>query len=164
MNWVWSAWSNSADVYTDKYDYNSIQAIFVFKVLLTLNPKGRPGDFQCLPPVWNLRAWSAWSNSADVYTDKYDYNSIQAIFVFKVLLTLNPKGRPGDFQCLPPPVWNLRAVSWIPLFYISSLVLLPSPVALCLILFCFWPIFLTSLNLHFMKGRLLCLALVFLFV
>ena len=30
----------------------------------------------------------------------------------------------------PPPVWNLRAVSLIPLFYISSLVFLPSPVAL----------------------------------
>ena len=29
----------------------------------------------------------------------------------------------------PPPVWNLRAASLIPLVYISSLVLLPSPVS-----------------------------------
>ena len=51
----------------------------------------------------------------------------------------------------PPPVWNFRAVSLIPLFYISSFVLLPSPVALCI-----WHIFLNSfsLSLHYPKGRL----------
>ena len=67
-----------------------------------------------------------------------------------------------------PPVWYLRAVSLIPLFfYIPSLVVLPSPVALSvltLILFYFWFILLTSfsLNPHFPKGRLVCEALVFL--
>ena len=30
----------------------------------------------------------------------------------------------------PSPVWNLRTVSFIPLFYISSLVLMSSPVLL----------------------------------
>ena len=76
-----------------------------------------------------------------------------------------PKGDRGISDSLPP-VWNLRAVSLIPLFYISSLVLLPSPVALTLTLFCFCPILLTtfSLNLIFPKGRLFCVALVFLFV
>ena len=78
--------------------------------------------------------------------------------------------------CLPL-VWNLSAVSLIPLFYISSLVRLPSPVDLSVILFCFWPILLTSyvlvllklllgsfsLILHFPKGRLFCVALVFFF-
>ena len=43
-----------------------------------------------------------------------------------------PKWREArDFWCPPsPPVWTLRAVSLIPLFYICSLFLLPSPVAL----------------------------------
>ena len=41
----------------------------------------------------------------------------------------------GDFWCLRP-VWNLRAFSLIPLFYIySSFVLLPSPVALSVLFF-----------------------------
>ena len=42
-------------------------------------------------------------------------------------------------------------------------VLLPSPVALSLILFCFWPILLISFphNRHSLKGRLFCVALVF---
>ena len=47
--------------------------------------------------------------------------------------TDNTFGRPrreaGECWCLPP-AWNLRAVSLIPLLYTSSLVLLPSPVAL----------------------------------
>ena len=34
-----------------------------------------------------------------------------------------------------PPVWNLGAVGLIPLFYISCLVLLPSPVALSVLSF-----------------------------
>jgi hypothetical protein len=45
----------------------------------------------------------------------------------------SPEGRPGDFWCLPP-VWNLRAASLIPLFYISSLVL-PSPAAISVLPF-----------------------------
>ena len=44
-------------------------------------------------------------------------------------LVTTPEVRLGHFLCLLP-VWNLRAVSLIPLFCISSLVLLPSPVAL----------------------------------
>ena len=36
---------------------------------------------------------------------------------------------------MSPPVWNLRAFSLIPLFYISSLLLLPSPVALAVLSF-----------------------------
>ena len=39
-----------------------------------------------------------------------------------------PEGRPGDF-------WCLRAASLIPLFYISSLVLLPSPAAISVLSF-----------------------------
>ena len=39
-----------------------------------------------------------------------------------------PKGGRGISDTYLPPVWNLRAVSLIPLFCISSLVLLPSPV------------------------------------
>ena len=37
------------------------------------------------------------------------------------------------------------------------------PAAICLILFCFWPILLIcfSLNLHFLKGRLFCVVLGF---
>ena len=47
-----------------------------------------------------------------------------------------PEGRPGmSYVCLPP-VWNLRAVIWFP-FPISSLVFLPSPLALTVLsLFC----------------------------
>ena len=45
----------------------------------------------------------------------------------------SPERRPGNF-CLPP-VWNLRAASLIQLFYISSLVLLPSPVAISVLPF-----------------------------
>ena len=41
----------------------------------------------------------------------------------------SPEGRPGDFWCLHP-VLNLKAASLIPLFYISSLALLPSPVTI----------------------------------
>ena len=48
------------------------------------------------------------------------------------------------------PVWNIRTVSLITLFYISSLVLLPLVVSLfpsCL-LFCSWPSFLTTCSLN----------------
>ena len=50
--------------------------------------------------------------------------------------------------------------------YNISFVLLPSPVALYVILFCFWPILLTSLSLslHIPKGKLICVALVFCFL
>ena len=44
-----------------------------------------------------------------------------------------PEGRP-HFWCVPP-VWNLRAVSLIPRFYISSPILLPSPFTLCVLSF-----------------------------
>ena len=49
-------------------------------------------------------------------------------------IVYSPEGRPGDFWCLPP-VWNLGAASLIPLFYISCLVFLPSPVALSVLSF-----------------------------
>ena len=53
--------------------------------------------------------------------------------IFNVLtwsfVCVPPEGRWGDFWCFPP-VLNLKAASLIPLFYISSLVLLPSPVAI----------------------------------
>ena len=54
----------------------------------------------------------------------------------------------------------------IPFFYISSLVLLPSPAAISVLsFFCFWPVLLIcfSLTLHFLKGRLFCVALAFIF-
>ena len=51
----------------------------------------------------------------------------------------------GDFWCLPP-VWNFRATCLIPLFYISSLVLLSNPFALSVLFFSTfgpfsWPLF-----------------------
>ena len=69
---------------------------------------------------------------------------------------------------MSPPCLESQGCQFDPIFlYISSLVLLPSPVALSVLsLFCFiWPILLASfsLNLHFPKGRLFCLAFVFLF-
>ena len=52
-----------------------------------------------------------------------------------------PQREAGDFWCLPP-VWNLRALSLFPLFYISSLVLLLCPVALSVVSFsAFGPFF-----------------------
>ena len=70
----------------------------------------------------------------------------------------------SDVSPPPPPVWNLRAVSLIPLsYYISSLALLSSFVAFSVLsFFCFWSILLTSfpLNLLFPKGRFFCVALV----
>ena len=77
-----------------------------------------------------------------------------------------PRREAGDLWCLPP-VWNLRALSLIPLFYLSSFVFLPSPVAFSvLFVFAFWPIFLTSfsLNLHFVKGRFFFVAHVVFFL
>ena len=58
-----------------------------------------------------------------------------------------------------PPVWNLGAVGLIPLFYISSVVLLPSLVALSLS----YPFLLLihSPCLFFPKGRPYCVALLF---
>ena len=77
------------------------------------------------------------------------------------ILNQNPGRDAVNFWCLPP-VWNLRTVGLIPLFYISSFVLLPkSCCSYSLILFCFWPILQTSfsLNIHFPKYRLFCVAL-----
>ena len=45
-----------------------------------------------------------------------------------------PRREAGGFM-MSPPVWNLRAASLIPLFYISSLVLLPSPAAISVLPF-----------------------------
>ena len=86
-----------------------------------------------------------------------------------------PEGRPVIYD-VSPPVLNLRAVSLIPLFHISSFVLLPA-LSVCLTLLCFWPILLTFfplnytmkvfiiiiiiINCHFQKGRLFCVVLVF---
>ena len=61
---------------------------------------------------------------------------------------------------------NLRAVSMIPLFFISSFVLLPSPVALSVLWIsfsAFGPLsgLLFSHSLHFRKGSLFCVALGF---
>ena len=75
------------------------------------------------------------------------------------------------FLMSPPWVRNLGAVSFIPLFSLSICI---SPLLFfCLvlllflsnILFCFWLTLLTSFSLnHFPKGRLFCVALVFLFL
>ena len=45
------------------------------------------------------------------------------------VVVFDPEGRLG-ISDVSPPAWNLRAFSLIPLFYISSFVLLPGPVAL----------------------------------
>ena len=79
-----------------------------------------------------------------------------------------PKGGLGFLMSpLLTPVWNLRAFGLIPLLYISFFVLLPSPVPLSALSFsAFGPFRLLnyfSLNLHFPKGRLFCVALVWLF-
>ena len=52
------------------------------------------------------------------------------LLLLSSLLIMPPK---GGRRLYLPPVRNLRAVSLIRLFYISSLVLLPSPVALSLL-------------------------------
>ena len=52
---------------------------------------------------------------------------------FSLLSLPPPQREAGDVWCLPP-VWNLRAVIWFH-FAISSLVLLPSPVTLSVLLF-----------------------------
>ena len=56
------------------------------------------------------------------------------------------------------PLSRISGLSVWSHFAISPLILLPSLRSFCLILFCFWPILLTSfsLNLHFSKGRLFC--------
>ena len=46
----------------------------------------------------------------------------------------SPEGRPG-ISDVSPPVWNLRTASLIPLFCISSLVLLPSRAAISVLSF-----------------------------
>ena len=57
-------------------------------------------------------------------------------------LSKHPQREPGISDVSPLSVWNLRAVSLIPLFYICSLVLLPSPVALSVLSFsAFCPFF-----------------------
>ena len=59
-----------------------------------------------------------------------------ARFLFCLLLFfVFPKGGRGISDVPPPPVWNIRASSLIPLFSIYSLVLLPSPVAISVLSF-----------------------------
>ena len=67
----------------------------------------------------------------------------------------------GDVWCLPP-VWNLRAVIWFH-FAVSSLVLLPSPVTLSVLLFsACWPFLLNFfqkiLQYFSLRDRLFCMA------
>ena len=51
-----------------------------------------------------------------------------------ILPHCDPRREAGDSN-VSPPVWNLRAVSLIPLLYSSSHVRLPSPVALSVLAF-----------------------------
>ena len=55
-------------------------------------------------------------------------------YLWGVSMYGDPRREAGYFRCLPP-VCNLRAFSLIPLFYIFSFVLLPSPVALSVLSF-----------------------------
>ena len=94
-------------------------------------------------------------------------------------LLLRCENNPCFCVCLfppppPPPLKGGRgflmspplAVSLIQLFFISSFVLLPSPVGLSVLSFsafavlahCFWHLTSISLNLHFPKGRLFCVV------
>ena len=57
-----------------------------------------------------------WKNSFS--TRSSFLHTLLLFFRFNVFLGVY-NGGPGDFWCLPP-VWNVRAVSLIPLFYISS--------------------------------------------
>ena len=72
-----------------------------------------------------------------------------------------PGREAGDVWCLPP-VWNLRAVIWFH-YAISSLVLLPSPVTLSVLLFsACWPFLLNFfqkiLQYFSLRDRLFCMA------
>ena len=93
----------------------------------------------------------------------YSLSSSSSYF-FKFLGTLHPEGRPVFFLCLSP-VWNLWATSLIPLFCISSLILLPSHVALSvwsLSAFGLFSWFFFPKPHFFPKVRLFCVARVFL--
>ena len=70
-----------------------------------------------------------------LYQSLLRINSKSSSFITRVHFHLPypPKGGRG-FLCLAP-VWNFRAVSLIPPFYISSFVPLPSPVALSVLSF-----------------------------
>ena len=56
-------------------------------------------------------------------------------FCFVCCFFLFSRREAGGFLMSPPPVWNIRASSLIPLFSIYSLVLLPSPVAISVLSF-----------------------------
>ena len=60
---------------------------------------------------------------------------------------------------MSPPLSGISGLP-VPLYYIPSLVLLPSPAAIAVL--SFWPILLICfpLNLHVLKGRLFCVAFV----
>ena len=65
-----------------------------------------------------------------------------------------PGGGRGILVRVPPPVWNLRAFSLIPLFY-SPLLLLPSPIQLLLFLVILFLLLAHSPALYFPKPCLL---------
>ena len=69
----------------------------------------------------------------------YYYYCFFVYVLFVCLAVVVPLKGGRGFVMSPPPVWNIKAVSLIPCFYISSFALLLSPVALSVILFCFCP-------------------------
>ena len=82
--------------------------------------------------------------------------------IYKVAFASAPSREAGDVGC-HSPVWNLRAVIWFP-FLISSLVFLPTPLALSVSSFvCWWSILLTFfkkiLKYFSLKFRLFCMVL-----
>ena len=85
------------------------------------------------------------------------------MYIYRYYLCMYITRRAAGFLLVRvlPPVWNLMAVSLIPLFY-GTLVIWPSPIAFLSSFFCYWPINLPfiSLNLIFLKDRLFRLAIV----
>ena len=88
---------------------------------------------------WGLFCWQ----SSSAWRVSFPRFCVLVFLSFVSFFLSSPKEGQGFLMTpLPhPPVWNLKAVSLIPLFYsISSLVLLPSPVALS-VLTVSWPLF-----------------------
>ena len=89
-------------------------------------------------------------------------------WLFFLTFFLSPRREAGDLWCLPP-IWNLRAVGLISLFYIYLLLFFCLVLSLFLsypfLLLAHFPDFfslqqLPTLNFHLLKGRLFCVALV----
>ena len=113
-------------------------------------------DWRTQPWIERLRGSSLESPACIIHR-----LSIRAVLVFPSFLFCSPWREAGDVWCLSP-VWNLRAVIWFH-FATSSLVLLPTPVALSVLSFsACWPFLLNFFQKIFqyfsLRDRLFCMA------